>query len=337
MDIADTHAEAGRLDALCRYDVLDTPPEESFDRITRLARTALQTPIALVSLVDRDRQWFKSRQGLSVPETPRDISFCAHAVQRDEPLIVRDALADPRFRDNPLVLGAPGVRFYMGVPLRTHDGHNIGTLCAIDQRPRKPSPGQVMVMQDLARLVMDELELRQLATTDSLTGAETRRSFMHHAQQALAQAQRYRRELSCIMLDVDHFKAVNDRHGHATGDLVLRVIVSACRSVLRSGDCLGRLGGEEFAILLPETPPEAALATAERLRGLIEATTIPTGPGPVMVTASFGVATMAPIDETADTLLAAADAALYEAKATGRNRVADAWGQQVPGNKRLQQ
>jgi GAF domain-containing protein len=119
-------SEALRLAALYRYDVLDTPPEEAFDRITRLARMVLQLPIVLVSLIDRERQWFKSRQGLAATETPRSMSFCTHAIQRDVPMIVQDACADPRFQDNPLVVGDPGIRFYLGVPLRTPDGHNSG-------------------------------------------------------------------------------------------------------------------------------------------------------------------------------------------------------------------
>lgn len=314
-------AEAARLAALHNYDVLDTPPEESFDRITRLARMVLQTPIVLVSLIDRDRQWFKSKQGLALSETSRDISFCAHAIQRDVPMVVRDACADPRFRDNPMVLGEPLIRFYVGVPLRTPDGHNIGTLCAIDQQPREPSADQIAVLQDLARLVVDELELRQMAVTDSLTGALTRRGFMREADKALEQARRYGHPLSCIALDVDRFKLVNDTYGHPTGDRVLRAIAASCRSVMRAVDQLGRLGGEEFAILLPETSQDGAAAVAERLRQQIAATRLETDSGSLSVTASFGVAAISPDRNTIETALAAADEALYQAKTTGRNRV----------------
>ena len=145
--------EAQRLAALHRYGVLDTPAEEAFDRITRLAQSALQVPIVLVSLIDENRQWFKSKQGLDTPETARDISFCTHALE------------DPRFRTNPLVTGAPNIRFYVGVPLRTPDGHNIGTLCAIDRKPRELTDDHIHILRDLASLVMDELELRRLAAT----------------------------------------------------------------------------------------------------------------------------------------------------------------------------
>ena len=129
-----------RLAALYEYDVLDSQPEESFDRITRLVKVTLGTPIAVVSLVDRDRQWFKSCQGMDAMETPRVISFCTHTIQANEPLIVPDAQQDPRFRDSPLVTIETGIKFYLGVPLRTPSGFNIGALCAIDTKPREVSP-----------------------------------------------------------------------------------------------------------------------------------------------------------------------------------------------------
>jgi diguanylate cyclase (GGDEF)-like protein len=313
-------AEDERLAALYRYDVLDTEPEEGFDRITRLAKMVMQTPIALVSLIDRERQWFKSRQGLEARETSRDISFCSHAIEHDVPMIVPDAREDPRFCDNPLVTGGPMIRFYLGVPLRTPDGQNIGTLCAIDQQPRQPSADQVALLEDLARLVIDELELRQLATTDSLTGALTRRGFMRAARQAHDLARRYEHAVTCIALDLDHFKSVNDRFGHAAGDQVLRTVTTICRSIMRSVDCLGRLGGEEFAIVLPETDIAGAQATAERLRQQIAATVVETAAGALSVTASFGVAALGAQDDI-EAMVAGADAALYRAKAAGRNRV----------------
>jgi len=128
--------ERGRLEALADYRVLDTPPEPAFDNITGLASSIFRTPIALVSLVDEHRQWFKSRVGLDVAETPREISFCDHAIRADATLVVEDATRDPRFVDNPLVVGEPHVRFYCGVVLRTPEGHGLGTLCLIDRVAR---------------------------------------------------------------------------------------------------------------------------------------------------------------------------------------------------------
>ncbi|NNE17922.1 MAG: PAS domain S-box protein, partial [Myxococcales bacterium] len=153
--------EAARLRALESYRVMDTPPESSFDDLTTLVARILDVPIALVSLVDADRQWFKSRYGLDAPETPRDISFCGHVVAEQELLVVPDAFADNRFHDNPLVTGDPRVRFYAGVPLRTPDGHVLGTLCAIDHEARQVSADQLDTLSILGRQVADQLELRR--------------------------------------------------------------------------------------------------------------------------------------------------------------------------------
>jgi hypothetical protein len=148
MACPDTDSEAARLDALRRYEILDTEPEEAFDRITRLARTVLDMPMVLVSLVDAHRQWFKSRQGVTQSETPREISFCTHAIKSPEPLLITDAQADPRFACSPLVTGEPYIRFYVGVPLRTRDGHAVGTLCAMDTKVRKLRGDQVRLLED---------------------------------------------------------------------------------------------------------------------------------------------------------------------------------------------
>lgn len=255
--------EAARLEALYRYDILDTEPEEAFERITRLVKSVLQMPMAVVSLVDRDRQWFKSRQGVGASETRRDISFCTHAIKDTQPLIVPDALADPRFAESPIVLGDPHIRFYAGVPLRTRDGYNLGALCSMDTKARVLSCEQLDLLQDLAQLVVDELELRLLASTDSLTGAMSRRAFIDQARSDIARADRHGAPLSCAILDIDHFKTINDTYGHAVGDLVLRRVAAVCAAELRVSDYLGRIGGEEFAMILPETPLIGAAEIAD--------------------------------------------------------------------------
>jgi PAS domain S-box-containing protein len=155
-----TENETERIKALRKYAILDTPEEPAFDRITRLAARLLGTPIATLTLVDEDRQWFKSAYGLRGRENPRELSFCAHAILSNEVMVVPDATADPRFATNPLVTGEPKIRFYAGAPLRTPDGLNLGTLCAIDTRPRQFSADERRVLADLAALAMDELQLR---------------------------------------------------------------------------------------------------------------------------------------------------------------------------------
>ncbi|WBS00363.1 PAS domain S-box protein [Pseudoduganella sp. SL102] len=153
--------EGGRLALLHALQLLDSAPEPVFDRVTRVASRLLDTPVTLFSLIDRDRQWFKSRVGLDVPETPRNVSFCTHAIEQHEPLVVNDALEDPRFAGNPLVRGGMKIRFYAGVPIRSLKGHAIGTLCAIDTRPRQLAPGELAALQDLAGIVADEVHRRE--------------------------------------------------------------------------------------------------------------------------------------------------------------------------------
>jgi GAF domain-containing protein len=207
--------EAQRLDALHSLRILDTPPEERFDRLTRLARRLFDVPQALVSLVDEDRQWFKSHSGTEVTETPRDVSFCGHAILGDEVFVVPDACQDPRFADNPLVTGEPGIRFYAGCPLSVGSGLRIGTLCIIDYRAREFSAEDAELLQDLARMAEQELSAIRMATVDELTQLCNRRGFEALGDHALSLCRRLDRPSSLLYLDLDRFKAVNDLFGHA--------------------------------------------------------------------------------------------------------------------------
>ncbi len=155
--------ESTRVSILHSLHLLDTSEEEVFDRITRLAASVLNVPIALVSLVDKDRQWFKSRVGLAASETPRSIAFCSHAILQDQPLVVEDTLEDERFHDNPLVTSAPNIRFYAGVSLRSLNGLPLGTLCAIDSKPKTLTQRELAILLDLAGLVTREIRLRETA------------------------------------------------------------------------------------------------------------------------------------------------------------------------------
>ena len=146
--------ESERLQTLLRYDILDTEAEQAFDDLTRLAAIICGSPISLISLVDKDRQWFKSRYGIDAQETPREWAFCAHAIMTPEPLVVPDATQDTRFSENPLVVSDPNIRFYAGAPLQAPDGNNIGTLCVIDQAPRDLSEEQREALQLISNQVV---------------------------------------------------------------------------------------------------------------------------------------------------------------------------------------
>ncbi|RZM82909.1 GAF domain-containing protein [Leptolyngbya iicbica] len=160
--------ESSRLAVLYSLKILDTDPEERFDQITRIAQRAFRVPIALVSLIDAERQWFKSCQGFCASETPRDVSFCGHAILEDRPLIVPDARDDPRFHDNPFVMGEPGIRFYAGMPLTVLDGYRLGTLCLIDQQPRTLDTNEELLLIDLGHLVEQELAACKTSVLEEL-------------------------------------------------------------------------------------------------------------------------------------------------------------------------
>jgi len=459
--------EAARLAALQRYGILDTAPEPAFDRLTTIVARVLDVPIALVSLVDVERQWFKSCVGLGATETSRDVAFCAYAIHSDAVFVIPDATADERFADNPHVVGEPYVRAYAGAPLRTSDGFRIGTLCAIDLRPRAFTADQLAMLMDLAQVVISEMEqlrtlralqraegqiaervsileailesagegilvcdergrtlvanpmarrltgrtidgnesrpiplppgfardlgifcadrttvfpnddlplskalrgestdqvavhirnpsypegidlhctgrtirdsagairggvvmindvtalrlaqqrLAELAVTDELTGLPNRRALRDRLELLAAEAVRGRR-FTVTIVDLDHFKRVNDTHGHAVGDRVLVAVAKVLRDSIRRSDLAARMGGEEFCVVQTDVDVSLIGVLTERLRAAIAAVR-----EPIPVTASLGVCHSS-VACNPEAVLAAADAALYRAKAAGRNCV----------------
>ncbi len=311
--------EPARLASLERYDVLDTPAEGPFDKITSLVRSVLKVPISAVSLVDSDRQWFKSIQGLDTTETPRSVSFCSHAIKEAKPLVIPDAAEDERFSGNPLVLGPPHIRSYAGAPLQTPDGYNLGALCAIDTVPRNFSDEQLSILTNFAALAVDELELRRIAERDYLTSALSRRGFIGQMQKEIKRFHRSQHQSVLAIMDLDHFKAVNDDFGHPAGDAVLKDITATCIFHLRETDAFGRLGGEEFGILFSETDETGARSAVEKIRRAIERQVVPVADG-IHVTASFGLAALRSNTTSAEDWITEADEALYRAKRSGRNQ-----------------
>ena len=172
--------ESKRLEALRRYQILDTSAEQAFDDFAFLASTICQTPIALMTLVDTDRQWFKARLGLDVTETPREQAFCAHTILGSEVMVVEDATRDVRFANNALVTGDPHIRFYAGAPLMDAEGNGLGSLCVIDRQPRSLSPEQNKALQALARQTISQLELRRATAelAEALSDIKTLRGLL---------------------------------------------------------------------------------------------------------------------------------------------------------------
>lgn len=244
--------ERTRLETLRSLNLLDTASEERFDRLTRLAKRLFGVPISLVSIIDADRQWFKSAQGLDAKETPRDISFCGHAILGDELFLIPNALEDARFADNPLVLGDPNIRFYAGCPLKVLNGSKLGTLCIIDREPREFTEEDLGLLKDLATMAEQELAAVQLSTLDELTLISNRRGFTALAQHSLNLCKRNKLNATLLMFDLDEFKEINDRYGHAEGDKALVAFADAMRQIFRTSDVFARLGGDEFVALLSD-------------------------------------------------------------------------------------
>ncbi|MBT8100489.1 MAG: diguanylate cyclase [Gammaproteobacteria bacterium] len=242
-----------RLETLRNLKILDTDPEERFDRITRLAKTLFNTPIALVSLVDADRQWFKSRQGLSARQTPREISFCGHAILNKEPLVVSDAQDDERFADNPLVTEDPNIRFYAGCPLSGPGGHKVGTLCLIDEKPRGMTKDELNLLKELGRLVEEELVVADFLKVDPATGISNRAGFAMVADHLLSMCARNRVPASILLLHNINHEFISMANGGDESDRVAIEITQLILATFHDSDVVGRLSHDLFAVLVTGT------------------------------------------------------------------------------------
>lgn len=330
------HNENARLAALHHLNILDTPTDADFDFLTEMAAEICGTPYAFVTFVDKDRVWVKSWFGSEVHEASRDGDYCSWAILEHVLLEIPDLQTDERTAKMPIT-AVSGFHMYAGANLVTSDGFRIGTLCVLDTFSRGLSAKQRRLLMNLAHQVMALVDLRakqqqlksaltqmaHLAHTDELTGLSNRRHWFEHLGHELERSKRYSAPLSVIMLDIDHFKAINDRFGHAAGDRVLSNIGRLLHQQMRGSDLAGRYGGEELCVMLPNTSAEGAFAAANHLRNRIAELTHQVGEHVLTITASLGVAA-APehSDYDVTALLQAADLALYRAKEEGRNRVA---------------
>ena len=307
--------ETARLDALRSLQTLDTMAEERFDRITRMAKRLFEVPIAVVSLVDEDRVWFKSCIGLATQEMPRGVSFCGHAILGDGIFTIEDTTLDARFADNPVVTGEPYIRFYAGCPLMLADGSKLGTLCILDTQPRTLSEDDLSALRDLAAVVESELSAVHMATVDELTDISNRRGFHLAAKEMLRIGVRQRMPTSLIFLDLNNFKQVNDAFGHQEGDRAL-VRFSACaKRMLRHSDLVARIGGDEFVILLNNTDYRQAQVVVDKLRQTLLDVQDREGDPAYETSFSCGIVEYDPQKhETTEDLLAEGDTLMYTHK-----------------------
>lgn len=331
-------ADARRLAALSHYDILDTEAEPQFDLIARLASELTGSPVAVINLIANDRVWTKAAVGLPRGEMSREQAYCSLVIDSPEGLHIADLRADPRTKDLPLTLDK-GYMMYSGVPLCASCGQPIGTLAVLDSIPRRLTDRQLDWLEQLAQQAMALLELRRkqrelqqaqaelqrLASTDALTGLLNRRAWDEALLLENERLQRWGEGHAVIALDLDHFKKVNDTHGHAAGDTVLKAIGTLLAGSFRKLDSVARLGGEEFGVLLPHTSAADAVALAEQLGLAVAALRIPFNGLELRITASVGVAHS---HEAADAQ-ALADARSYAAKRGGRDRVVSTGGGQA--------
>ena len=243
--------EIQRLEALHSLNILDTQSEERFDRITRVAQNLFQVPIASVSFVDKEREWFKSKYGLHYEETPREISFGGHVILQEEIMIVNDTLEDVRFKDNPLVIDQPDIRFYIGCPLKIRGQFNIGTLCLIDSKFQQFSSYDLNIIKELASTIETEFEERQLSIVDTLTQLPNQQGFILAAKQILKRCNKYDKNVLLIYFDLGKLKIINTKYGHDEGDEILKIFAQQLLKNFRTSDAIARLGGDKFCILCP--------------------------------------------------------------------------------------
>jgi diguanylate cyclase (GGDEF)-like protein len=304
--------ENQRAAALKHLAILDTPPEERFERLTRLATYIFNVPTAQVTLLDNERQWFKSIQGAEMTEIPRVITFCTHTVETEDGfMMVPDASLDPKFSANPLVADGPEVRFYAGVALVHTSGVRLGTFCILDTKPRVLTSEEIDILKDLAAVVERELVAIQIALVDDLTGLSNRSGFVVECSRLFQHASRNQQAISLVYIDLDDFKSINDRRGHAVGDKVLVNFSAALRDTFREVDAIARYGGDEFVVCCNDLSKQDVAGLLQRLRD-----NLAQQDSAVRIEFSAGVVTSnwQELDAGMDSLLSAADKKMYSSK-----------------------
>jgi diguanylate cyclase (GGDEF)-like protein len=308
--------EAERIHALRTLCVLDAAHEERFERVTRMAKKMFGVSISLVSLIDEDRQWFKSNQGLDSTETPRDISLCGHALYHKGLFIIPDTTKDTRFFDNPLVTGHPNIRFYAGYALKIREGVRFGTLCIMDQEPKIMDEEDQQLLEDLGAMIEQEIKSIQLATLDELTLISNRRGFLTLVDHSLKMCRRNQTLISFLLFDLNKFKTINDEYGHHEGDFALVRFAQVMLDTFRDSDVIGRLGGDEFVVMLNGAKKEIADEVLARFALAIEEANA-TLNKPYKIEYSVGLEHFQhDTIKSAEEMIQEADAAMYKDKKT---------------------
>lgn len=334
----DLSDETQRLASLRALHVLDSPRDERFDRITRLASQIFGTPVATIGFIDSERLWFKSTQGMYLREASRDTSFCSHTIASGSPMVIQDARRDPRFADNPTVVGEPFLRFYAGHPIAAPDQKRVGSLCVVDYRPRVFTDADTRTLTDLAawveQLLHDPLKrhgrLERVLSrdhgddhprVDRVTRVWNGPAIVETVRRELAHAREEKRPLAVVVLRVDGMESLTSTAGTARRDFVLAEISQRIRACLRPYDVVGRSSSDQFlAVLLSADLARGAIAS-ERLRDEIASVPIRTATGPISVTVSVGTACSADLEHGDHRqLIGAATSAMERASKSGGNR-----------------
>lgn len=300
--------ETARLASVASLRVLDTPADATFDELVELTAWTCHVPIAALSLIDSDRQWFKAHVGLPFAETARDVAFCAHTIAEEQTLIIPDAKLDPRFRENPFVTGDAEIRFYAGVSIMVDGDLPVGTLCVLDTRPRSMFADERRALEIIARQAGDRLHAIRLEwqATDSLTGAAaavTARRWLHD--------QPTDRPRAAVHVDIDGLAAINADHGDDAGDRVLADTASRLCQAAPDGSLVARIGDDEFAVLLEGASLDDLTGSIQALRAALDSGDERT------VDVSMGLATAAAGDSGQDLIEAAAVATTLEKRLRG--------------------
>ncbi len=330
-----------RLAALATSGLMADGGEQVFDRYARIAARTLDCPAALITFVDATQECLKSASGIAATwrtgvTVSLENSFAARVVRAGALTVCGDTRTDPALAAHPAVTGF-GARAFAGAPLFDGEHHPLGSLTVFDTRPRRWTGEGLAALADLASVITTEIslrhelrerialarQLREAGRRDALTGLSNRQYFADIVESELLRSSRYDRDLGFVVVDIDYFRSLNDRHGRDAGDEALRAVARALSASVRSVDHVCRLGGEEFAILLPETPLEGAKVVAERVRSSIEQNPIRVGGESIPLTVSCGVAQAFP-GESLDELTARTQSLVTAAQAMGHNRVE--WG-----------